>query len=105
MKNICVIGAGTMGNGIAHVFAMHQYDVVLCDIDQNALDKAIKTTTVNMDRMIAKEKITEKDKLETLAHITTSTDLAQSVEHTDLVVEAATENVDLKMKIFKHYCN
>jgi len=101
MKNICVIGAGTMGNGIAHVFAMHQYDVVLCDIDQNALNKAIKTITVNMDRMIAKEKITEQDKLETLGHITTSTDLAQSVEHVDLVVEAATENVDLKLKIFK----
>ncbi|HRQ30372.1 MAG TPA: 3-hydroxybutyryl-CoA dehydrogenase [Saprospiraceae bacterium] len=101
MKKICVIGAGTMGNGIAHVFAMHQYDVVLCDIDQNALDKAIKTITVNMDRMIAKEKITEQDKFETLAHIITSTNLSQSVERADLVVEAATENVDLKLKIFK----
>jgi len=101
MKNICVIGAGTMGNGIAHVFAMHQFDVVLCDIDQNALEKAIKTITVNMDRMIAKEKMTEADKQDTLAHITISTDLTKSVGQADLVVEAATENVDLKLKIFK----
>ncbi len=101
MKNICVIGAGTMGNGIAHVFAMQQFNVFLCDVDQNALDKAIKTITSNLDRMISKEKITEIEKQQTLSHITALTDLSQAVAKADLVVEAATENVDLKLKIFR----
>lgn len=101
MKNICVIGAGTMGNGIAHVFAMQKFSVLLCDVDENALQKAIKTITSNLERMVVKEKITEQEKLDTLAQITTSTDLAKSVGNADLVVEAATENVELKLKIFR----
>lgn len=101
MKNICVIGAGTMGNGIAHVFAMQKFSVLLCDVDETAIQKAIKTITSNLERMVAKEKITEQEKLDTLAQITTSTDLAKSVGNADLVVEAATENVELKLKIFR----
>lgn len=102
MKNISVIGAGTMGNGIAHVFAMNGYKVSLCDISEAALERAIKTITKNLDRMIAKERISEDDKQSTLDNIHTTTDLAQGVGSADLVVEAATENVDLKLKIFKN---
>ncbi|MCB0402379.1 MAG: 3-hydroxybutyryl-CoA dehydrogenase [Flavobacteriales bacterium] len=101
MKNVAVIGAGTMGNGIAHVFAQSGYNVNLIDISQDALDRAIATIGKNLDRMIAKEKITEADKAATLGNITTFTDMAQGVGSVDLVVEAATENVDLKLKIFK----
>lgn len=101
MKNITVIGAGTMGNGIAHVFAMKDYQVTLVDIAQTALDKALATIGKNLDRMVKKERITEADKTATLARITTSTDLAVGVTAADLVVEAATENVDLKLRIFK----
>lgn len=101
MKNITVIGAGTMGNGIAHVFAMNGYDVNLCDISQEALDRALATIGKNLDRMVAKERITASDKENTLANITTYTDLKDAVSSADLVVEAATENVDLKLKIFK----
>lgn len=100
MKNISVIGAGTMGNGIAHVFAMRGYTVHLIDISPEALQKAIGTISRNLDRMVSKEKITEADKSETLANITTFTDMAEGISHADLVVEAATENVDLKLKIF-----
>jgi 3-hydroxybutyryl-CoA dehydrogenase len=100
MKNITVIGAGTMGNGIAHVFAMKDYQVVLCDIDQNALDKAIGTITKNLDRMISKEKITAEKKESTLNNIKCQTDLGTAVSDADLVIEAATENIDLKLKIF-----
>lgn len=101
IKNVTVIGAGTMGNGIAHVFAMHNYDVVLCDISEDALDRGIATITRNLDRMVAKEKISEQDKSDTLGRITRNTDLASAVSEADLVVEAATENEDLKLKIFK----
>ena len=101
MKNIAVIGAGTMGNGIAHTFAQFGYNVHLIDISQAALDKGLATITKNLDRMIAGEKITEDDKNNTLSNITTFTDLKEGVQNVGLVVEAATENVNLKMKIFK----
>lgn len=101
MTNIAVIGAGTMGNGIAHVFAMKGFNVALIDISQAALDKALATITKNLDRMLSKERITEADKASTLDHITTFTDLQAGVKTADLVVEAATENIDLKLKIFQ----
>lgn len=101
MKNITVIGAGTMGNGIAHVFAQCGYQVNLVDISQQALDKAVAKIGKNLDRMIAKEKITEEDKTATLNNITCQTDLKTGVANAELVVEAATENVDLKLKIFR----
>ena len=99
MKNITVIGAGTMGNGIAHVFAQHGYTVNLVDISQAALDKAVAKIGKNLDRMVAKEKITAADKDATLNNITCLTDLKEGVANAELVVEAATENVDLKLKI------
>ncbi|MBT8196258.1 MAG: 3-hydroxybutyryl-CoA dehydrogenase [Bacteroidia bacterium] len=101
MKNISVIGAGTMGNGIAHVFAMNEYKVTIIDISQAAIDKGLATITKNLDRMVAKEKISESDKASTLSNISTSTEVSKGVSDADLVVEAATENVDLKLKIFK----
>ena len=101
MKNVAVIGSGTMGNGIAHVFAQKGYKVALIDISQSALDKGIATITKNLDRMIAKEKISEADKSATLGNITTFTDMKEGVKDVQLVVEAATENVDLKLKIFR----
>lgn len=101
MKNIAVIGAGTMGNGIAHVFAQTGFNVHLIDISQNALDKGLATISKNLDRMVVKEKITESDKANTLANITLFTSLKDGVKQADLAVEAATENVDLKLKIFK----
>ncbi len=102
MKNIAVIGAGTMGNGIAHTFAQFGYKVSLIDIAQSSLDKGIATITKNLDRQVAKEKISEADKNATLVNITTFTDTKEGVAGVDLVVEAATENVDLKLKIFKN---
>lgn len=102
MKNITVIGAGTMGNGIAHVFAMNGYSVSLCDISQDALERATATIAKNLDRMVSKEKISAEDKQSTLNRITTYTELSEGVRSADLVVEAATENVDLKIKIFKN---
>ena len=101
MKNIAVIGSGTMGNGIAHTFAQFGYNVQLIDISQPALDKAIATITKNLDRMVSKEKITDADKTATLNNITTYTSIKEGVQYASLVVEAATENVDLKLKIFK----
>jgi 3-hydroxybutyryl-CoA dehydrogenase len=101
MKNITVIGAGTMGNGIAHVFAQKGYRVALADISQDALDKALATIGKNLDRMIRKERITASDKAETLGNIQTFQELKLAVAEADLVVEAATENVDLKLKIFQ----
>jgi 3-hydroxybutyryl-CoA dehydrogenase len=101
MKKVAVIGAGTMGNGIAHVFAQNNYEVNLIDISQDALDKALATIGKNLDRMIAKEKITEADKNQTLGNISTYTSVQEGVADRELVVEAATENVDLKLKIFK----
>tara|TARA_R110000772_G_scaffold146242_1_gene256390 strand:+ start:98 stop:988 length:891 start_codon:yes stop_codon:yes gene_type:complete len=100
MKNIAVIGAGTMGNGIAHTFAQFDFKVNLIDLSQASLDKGMATITQNLDRMVAKEKITEDDKNRTLSNISTFTSLEEGVKTTDLVVEAATENVDLKLKIF-----
>lgn len=101
MKNIAVIGAGTMGNGIAHTFAQYNYKVNLIDVSQASLNKGMSTITKNLDRMLAKEKITEDDKMQTLKNITTFTNLEEGVKSSSLVVEAATENVDLKLKIFR----
>ncbi|MFL1896501.1 3-hydroxybutyryl-CoA dehydrogenase [Aquimarina sp. 2-A2] len=101
MKNIAIIGAGTMGNGIAHTFAQTGFKVNLIDISDAALERGMSTITKNLDRMVAKEKITTADKDATLANITTITSIKEGVENADLVVEAATENVDLKLKIFK----
>lgn len=100
MKNIVVIGAGTMGNGIAHTFAQSGFAVSLVDVNQNSLDKAIQTITTNLDRIIAKGNLTEEEKANTLANITTFTDLKEAAPKADLIVEAATENLDLKLKIF-----
>jgi len=102
MKNISVIGAGTMGNGIAHVFAQNGFTVNLIDIKEESLAKAIATITKNLDRMVKKERISEEDKLNTLSNISTLTDMKSGVSNADLVVEAATENLDLKLKIFKN---
>ncbi|MCX6291791.1 MAG: 3-hydroxybutyryl-CoA dehydrogenase [Bacteroidetes bacterium] len=99
--NIAVIGAGTMGNGIAHVFAQNGFPVALIDVSADALSKAVSTITKNLDRMVAKEKITAAQKESTLKNITTHTTLAEGVKNAGLVVEAATENVDLKCKIFR----
>jgi len=101
MKNIAVIGAGTMGNGIAHTFAQFNYNVQLIDISQASLDKGIATISKNLDRMVAKEKITEADKAETLSNITTYTSIKEGTQYASLVVEAATENLGLKLKIFE----
>lgn len=101
MKNIAIIGAGTMGNGIAHVFAQKGFEVRLVDISQEALDKGLATITKNLDRMIRKERITEEQKEGTLSRIVTYTDMAAGVKDADLVIEAATENIELKLKIFK----
>jgi len=101
MKKISVIGAGTMGNGIAHVFAQTGFAVNLVDVSQEALDKARKTIERNLDRLVKKEKITEKDKVLTLSNIYDFTSLEEGVAQADLVVEAATENIDLKLKIFQ----
>jgi len=101
MKNIAVIGAGTMGNGIAHVFAQFGYRVNLIDVSQASLDKAIATIGKNLDRQLAKEAITESEKQNTLSNLTTFTSLVEGVKGVDLVVEAATENIDLKLQIFK----
>ncbi|SNR30641.1 3-hydroxyacyl-CoA dehydrogenase family protein [Hymenobacter mucosus] len=101
MMNIAVIGSGTMGNGIAHVFAQYGFPVALIDISQPALDKALATIGKNIDRQVAKGALTEDDKTATLARLTTYTSLAEGVRAADLVVEAATENVDLKLNIFR----
>ena len=101
MKNITVIGAGTMGNGIAHVFAQSGYNVQLFDISEAALERAVATIAKNMDRQIAKEKLTETEKSAALDRLTTGTNLKTAVGAADLVVEAATEHADLKFKIFK----
>lgn len=101
MKNITVIGAGTMGNGIAHVFAQSGFKVTLVDVAQAALDRALGTIGKNLDRQIAKGSLTEEDKARTLQAIATETDLATGVSQAELVVEAATENVELKLRIFR----
>lgn len=101
MKNIAVIGAGTMGNGIAHVFAQTGFRVNLIDISEKSLEKGIATISSNLDRMITKGSISEEEKSNTLSHISTFSDTAEGVKNVELVVEAATENIDLKLKIFK----
>lgn len=101
MKNISVIGAGTMGNGIAHVFAQNGFEVQLIDISQEAIDRGMSTIKKNLDRMLAKEKIDQATVDATIRHIHSCTDLPKGVAVADLVVEAATENVDLKLKIFQ----
>jgi 3-hydroxybutyryl-CoA dehydrogenase len=101
MKNITVIGAGTMGNGIAHTFAQCGFAVTIVDISEQALQKGMSTIAGNLERMLAKGSITESDRSNTLSNITTHTDLKTGVNHADLVIEAATENVDLKLNIFR----
>ena len=101
MKNIAVIGAGTMGNGIAHTFAQFNYKVCLIDISEVSLEKGMATIARNLDRMVSKEKISEADKTQTLQNISTFTSIEEGVKNADLVVEAATENSVLKTKIFK----
>ena len=101
MKNIAVIGAGTMGNGIAHTFAQYNYNVQLIDISQKSLDKGIAAISKNLDRMVSKEKITAIDKDRTLANITTYTSIKEGTQYASLVIEAATENLDLKLKKIK----
>lgn len=100
MKNISVIGSGTMGNGIAHVFAQHGFNVSLVDVSAEALKKAVATIEKNLDRQVAKATIHAETKASTLANISTFTDMRTAVAGADLVVEAATENADLKLKIF-----
>ena len=101
MKNIAVIGAGTMGNGIAHTFAQFNYNVHLIDISEESLERGMKTIVKNLDRMVAKEKISEADKKKTLQQIKTFTSIKEGAKIADLVIEAATENTALKIKIFK----
>lgn len=101
MKNISVIGAGTMGNGIAHVFAQSGFSVSLVDISEKALEKGLATITKNLDRMVSKGTIDEQKKNATLSNITTFTDMKSGLANADLVVEAATENVELKLRIFR----
>ena len=98
---VSVIGAGQMGNGIAHVFAQSGHSVTLIDIAQDRLDKALATIGKNLDRQVVKGTLTEEQKKATLANIGTATDMASGVKQAELVVEAATENIDLKLKIFK----
>ena len=101
MMNIAVIGSGTMGNGIAHVFAQHGFSVALIDINQPALDRALGTITKNLDRQVAKATLSEDDKTATLGRLRTFTSLQEGVANAGLVVEAATENVALKLQIFR----
>lgn len=101
MKNISVIGSGTMGNGIAHVFAQHGYTVSLIDISEEALKRAVKTISGNLDRQVAKAIISEDDKVNALNRIATFTVMAEGVKDADLVIEAASENVNVKLSIFK----
>lgn len=101
MQQIAVIGAGTMGNGIAHVFAQNGFKVNLVDVSAPALEKALQTIEKNLDRQLSKQSITEAVKAQTLQNITTHTDLPTGVKTADLVVEAATENISLKLKIFQ----
>lgn len=101
MKNVAVIGAGTMGNGIAHVFAQFGYQVNLIDVSEAALERAVATIGKNLDRQVAKGGLTEAQKAQTLQNLTTFANMAEGVKGVELVVEAATENVDLKLNIFK----
>jgi 3-hydroxybutyryl-CoA dehydrogenase len=100
MKNIAVIGAGTMGNGIAHTFAQFGFNVSLIDVAQASIDKGMSTISKNLDRQVSKGSLTEAEKTQTLNNISTYTSIEEGVKNVDLVVEAATENIDLKLKIF-----
>lgn len=107
MKNVAIIGAGTMGNGIAHTFAQYNYQVQLIDLSEQSLQRGLDIIEKNLDRMVARETITTKQKQQTLNNITTQSQLENGVQSADLVVEAATENVDLKLSIFRDldkYC-
>ena len=101
MKNIAIIGSGTMGNGIAHAFAQHNFSVCIIDISQDALDNALLTITKNLDRQLKKDVITEENKESALSNIVTSTNLETGVQHADLVIEAATEKTDIKLDLFR----
>ena len=101
LEKITVIGAGTMGNGIAHVFAQNGFQVTLVDVNAGQLEKALQTIEKNLERQVSKASLTAEQKKEALARLTTQTDIASGVADADLVVEAATENTDLKLKIFK----
>lgn len=101
LKTVTVIGSGTMGNGICHVFAQSGFKVHMMDINQTALDKAMVTISKNMDRQVAKSAITEEQKAKSLSLITTYTDMGDAVKNADIIIEAATENIDLKIKIFE----
>ena len=103
MTRISVIGSGTMGNGIAHVFAQSGFKVTLMDIAKPQLDKALQTISKNLDRQIAKNALTEEQKKEVLGNITITTDMAEGAKTADLLVEAVTENYDLKLKLFKQF--
>jgi 3-hydroxybutyryl-CoA dehydrogenase len=102
MKKISVIGAGTMGNGIAHVFAQTGFDVTLIDVNEAQLQKALQTISKNLDRQVTKGTLTEEQKSKALSNIKTSSDLINGVSEAELVVEAATENIKLKLEIFKN---
>ncbi|MFO0414790.1 MAG: 3-hydroxyacyl-CoA dehydrogenase family protein [Bacteroidota bacterium] len=101
IKHVAVIGAGTMGNGIAHVFAQTGFSVTLIDVQQAQLEKAIATISKNLDRQVSKGTLTEEQKQQALSNLTTSNDLSKGVSNAELVVEAATENTELKLKIFQ----
>ncbi len=101
MQQVTVIGAGTMGNGITHVFAQNGFNVKMVDVQDAQLEKAIAVITKNLSRQVEKGLLTEAQKNETLARISTSNNIAEGVKNAELVVEAATENIDLKLKIFK----
>ena len=101
IKNIAVIGAGTMGNGIAHLFAQNDFSVSLVDVSPNQLDKALDTIQKNLDRQVSKNTISEEIKNKTIQNISTYTSVKEGVQKSDLVIEAATENLDLKLRIFK----
>jgi len=101
MQNITVIGSGTMGNGIAHVFAQQGFQVSLVDLKEDFLQKAVSTISKNMDRQVAKRKLSEEDKTAALSRISTFTDLKSGVSSADLVIEAATENLSIKLDLFR----
>ena len=101
IQTVTIIGSGTMGNGICHVFAQNGFKVHMMDINQSALDKALVTISKNMDRQVSKATLSEADKAASLARITTFTEMSEAVKNADLIVEAATENIDLKVKIFQ----
>ena len=101
MKNIAVIGSGTMGNGIAHVFAQHGYEVNMIDISEDALKNGINKINSNLDRQIKKEVITEEEKISILGRIKTTTDIKAGVQDREMVIEAATENLSIKLALFK----